>query len=218
MSEPRSTADLMATSREMFGRTPRRPTADRPTYEDLGLEPPMMTHEGRTSALWVQLIPERLVWAEVDHFDGEVAEDLAAWSRNPAGRNVVIFGPVGVGKSYAAVAAVRAAHHASLDVQFAPISEMLESLKPDRGMTWSDYAEVDRLIIDDIGSERLTEWGAEQLYLIINRRWLEARPTIVTSNLDPAALAELLGERMWSRLVGSDAVTLALTGEDRRRG
>ena len=62
-----------------------------------------------------------------------------------------------------------------------------------------------------------TEWTAERLYALINRRWLEVRPTVCTTNLDPDQLREAVGERVFSRLVGNGAVVLRLTGHDRRR-
>ena len=38
------------------------------------------------------------------------------------------------------------------------------------------------LIIDDIGSEQPTEWGMSKIFAIINSRYEEYMPTIVTTN------------------------------------
>ena len=76
------------------------------------------------------------------------------------------------------------------------------------------------LIIDDLGAERGNEWTGERLYLIVNRRWLDGLPTIVTTNLTLGATGELLaqiGERTYSRLAHG-AVAIKMTGKDLRRG
>lgn len=168
--------------------------------------------------LWRQQIPNRFQWAELEHFSGEVHRELASWSAQPAGRNLVLFGPVGAGKTHAAVAACRKAHFDGLSVEFWPLVELLDQLRPGGDPEMFDrLVDVDRLIIDDLGAERSTEWTDERLYAVINRRWLEELPTVATTNLTPAALEESLGARAFSRLVGSDAVALQLSGPDRRR-
>lgn len=72
------------------------------------------------------------------------------------------------------------------------------------------------LILDDLGAERMTGWVGERLYMIINHRYNEELPTLITSNLGPIELAEhmvardtqgniieeMQGERIVSRIVG----------------
>lgn len=170
---------------------------------------------------WASRIPSRFAWAQladvaVEH--PEVYDDVAEWSADPRGRNLVLLGPVGTGKSHTAVAACRAACQAGLSVQFLPVDEMLDLLRPGGPeSTLYDLAGFDRLIIDDLGAERQTEWTADRTFAVVNRRWLEERPTIVTSNLDPNGMQDTLGPRLYSRLVGNDAVVIRLSGADRRR-
>lgn len=167
---------------------------------------------------WHSVIPRRFHDADLTGFDPEVYDALVAWARRPAGRNLVLIGPVGTGKTHAAVAACRVAHWSGLGVRFLPVVELLDLLRPGGPENaLYDLADVDRLILDDVGSERPTEWTAERLYALLNRRWLEVAPTIVTTNLAPADLEESIGARLFSRLVGNDAVVLALYGNDRRR-
>jgi DNA replication protein DnaC len=141
----------------------------------------------------------------------------------------VLLGDVGTGKSHAAVAAVRPAFERGLEVRFLPVVELLDLLRPGgpEGVLY-DLADVDRLVLDDIGMERATDWTMERMYALVNRRWLEGRPTIATSNLpgsrrtapagyDGVTLDGALGERTFSRLVGSSSVVVKLTGPDRRR-
>ena len=63
------------------------------------------------------------------------------------------------------------------------------------------YSEVGWLCLDDLGVEKSTDWVLQTLYLIVNTRYENNRPTCVTCNLDPDALAERMGDdRLASRL------------------
>lgn len=71
------------------------------------------------------------------------------------------------------------------------------------------------LFLDDVGSEKMSEWVAETFYLIVNSRYNRMLPTIYTSNFGVADLAERIGDRTVSRIVGSSDV-VELKGPDRR--
>lgn len=172
----------------------------------------------RRRAVWQATIPSRLLWATTGDFDHEVQQVLLEWANDPAGRNLCLFGPVGVGKSHAAVAAVRHLHQRGLSVRFLPVVELLDMLRPGGPEgTFEQLADRDVLVLDDLGTERATDWTAERLYAVINRRWLEERPTVVTTNLPPDEFETAIGPRAFSRLVGNGAVSLRLGGADRRR-
>jgi DNA replication protein DnaC len=42
------------------------------------------------------------------------------------------------------------------------------------------------LVLDDLGNEYLSEWDADILYLILNRRYNHRKPTIITTNYVPS--------------------------------
>ena len=71
------------------------------------------------------------------------------------------------------------------------------------------------LIIDDIGSEKLTEWVRERIVSIIHTRVSNGLSTIYTSNLSPEELREEMGDRIASRILGCSSV-VEITGSDRR--
>lgn len=177
-------------------------------------------------AIWQRIIPARFQWATVEDFTDQVLSELTGWAREPAGRNLLLLGPVGVGKSHAAVAAARMQFDRGAEVRFLPVVELLDMLRPG-GPDGALYelADIELLVLDDLGSERPTDWTAERLYSLVNRRWLEERPTIATSNLsavcsDGQAISDLeaaLGPRVFSRLVGNGSVAIGLSGPDRRR-
>jgi DNA replication protein DnaC len=52
------------------------------------------------------------------------------------------------------------------------------------------YAAVPVLALDDVGKENLSRWTVDTLYTLINRRYENALPIILTSNFNPRQLAE----------------------------
>lgn len=218
MSDPRPVSELIEATRErlrsgVVSATDIGDDLDDEELEDIRQHGVERMREQR----WSVRMPSRFVHARIDQFDGQASADLTAWTKMAPRPNLVLFGAVGVGKSHAAAAAGYEDHQDGLEVLFLPIVELLDLLRPggpDGALQqlWS----VDRLILDDVGSERPTDWTAERLYALVNRRWLEERPTIATTNLEPAELKEAVGERTFSRLCGSDAHVVRLAGEDRR--
>ncbi|MCH5184031.1 MAG: ATP-binding protein [Oscillospiraceae bacterium] len=92
-------------------------------------------------------------------------------------------------------------------VKFAGTVELLERLK--RSYTGKDEGEKDLLeslkrapllILDDLGAEKVTEWSRERLFEIIDYRYNEELPLLVTTNLKPEVLRAQLGERICDRL------------------
>lgn len=56
----------------------------------------------------------------------------------------------------------------------------------------SVYKRVDLLIIDDLGKEQCSDWSMSTLYSILNDRYEDMKPTIVTTNYNADALANAL--------------------------
>lgn len=234
MPEPvRAGANLQAVVARLASQ-PRQPAPPEPEPWEV---PELRTEsDARLRGRWLQTIPSRFADAKLSDFTdwpAKLADDLAEWAAAPRGRNLVLWGSVGCGKTHAGVAACRPAvfdHH--LDVKFAPVVELLDELREQGGDAGREAMhaamDVDLLLLDDSGGERPTDWTAERLYAIVNRRWLEQRPVVATTNLPLTAkvvpegysgptLEEALGVRTFSRLVGSGAVVRRLVGPDRRR-
>lgn len=171
---------------------------------------------------WQRIAPHRFRHARVDQLDGATGQAVAQWRRQP-GRNLLLLGAVGVGKTHAALACARLAVEARMAVRFWPVVELLDALRPGRPNaddTLDRAARVPLLILDDLGGERPTDWTGERLYLLVNRRWLEQRPIIATSNLaaenGAGPLVDTIGLRTYDRLTDG-AVTLRMGGRSRRR-
>lgn len=117
--------------------------------------------------------------------------------------NLAILGPVGVGKTFEAAAIVRALLLDSrVPALLTGVSEMLDKLRPnaDGASDIGQFQCAPVLVLDDLGSEKQTEWTDEQLYRVADYRNVRNLPTIVTSNLSPEKLEETYGPRVCRRL------------------
>lgn len=56
------------------------------------------------------------------------------------------------------------------------------------------------LVLDDLGAEKAGEWTREVLYRLINARYENMLPTIITTNCSEKELEEKIGGRTWSRI------------------
>ena len=77
------------------------------------------------------------------------------------------------------------------------------------------YSGVEVLFIDDIGTEKTTDWAQQTLYTIIDRRYRENLQTVITSNLSLNELSDKTGDRITSRIAEMCKV-IELKGKDRR--
>lgn len=76
---------------------------------------------------------------------------------------------------------------------------------------------VPLLIIDDIAIRGITEAFESELYEIIDYRATEGKSTIYTSNLPLTEVAEIMGQRIASRIAGM-TIPLSFKGQDHRKG
>jgi DNA replication protein DnaC len=142
--------------------------------------------------------------------------------------NLILFGSVGVGKSGLAWAILRALIEAGADGKFVVWSEALRQVRASYSTSqpcqlMDTLAIASIVVIDDLGRERPTDHARQELSLLVERRYADLRPTIVTSNYSMAELGRRLGHddpttglRIVSRL-SEHAVQVRLTGADRRR-
>lgn len=174
-------------------------------------------------------IGRRHLSASLDNFVG--GESIIAVCRNCAKdtHDLVLSGPSGCGKTHLAVGIMRAmVQDGSLGYaggRFITASELLMEIRGtyngDKWVNESDLVEcfgnVDLLVLDDLGAEKATEWAIATLYLIIDRRYREMKPTIVTTNLSVDDIATYLSPRIASRLAGGKVIEIKMPDWRRRR-
>lgn len=147
------------------------------------------------------------------------------WSQNPTEWRL-LDGPAGVGKTHLAVAAAAEREFLGDVVFFATVSDLLDHLRaafaPDNPVMPDDLLEhiktVDLLVLDDFGAERSTPFAEDKLFQIINYRYEERLPTIITTSLDFGDIADSR-PRIASRLADRDVVIrLPMNAPDYRQG
>jgi DNA replication protein DnaC len=114
--------------------------------------------------------------------------DLAALRWLQAGESVILYGPVGVGKTHIAQALGHLAIRAGADVRFTKTSRALADLAGGHADgTWTrrlrELARPHVLVLDDFAMRELTPPQADDLYELINER--AGRSLVLTSNRSP---------------------------------
>lgn len=139
-------------------------------------------------------------------------------------RGIYLHGDVGTGKTHIAYTLADASQEKiRVRSEFWNVTELLREIRMDFERNVYDKTRTEEhlmgyqglLFLDDVGSEKITEWVAETFYLILNKRYNDILPTVITSNLPIAQLADRIGDRTVSRIVEMCDV-VELVGTDRR--
>ncbi len=117
--------------------------------------------------------------------------DLGALRWLAAGESVILYGPVGVGKTHLAQALGHNAIRRGVDVRFTKTSRCLADLAGGHAdRTWDkrlrEYTRPGVLILDDFAMRELTTQQADDLYELTSERAATSKPLIITSNRAPA--------------------------------
>ena len=117
--------------------------------------------------------------------------DLAALRWLAAGESVILYGPVGVGKTHIGQALGHLAIRQGADVKFLKTSRTLQILAGGHAdRTWprrlTELTRPDLLILDDFAMRELTAQQADDLYELVSERAQHGRSLIATSNRSPA--------------------------------
>ena len=139
-------------------------------------------------------------------------------------RGLYLAGGLGVGKTHLAVAVMAELVRTSTVRRpyFAFVPEFLEriraSFKDPQSSPVEEAKTADLLVLDDLAGHATSEWVQQQLAIIVNTRWGDGRPTVVTTNADPSEMDVTLGARTSSRLDGMMRARVLIDGSDQRRG
>jgi len=173
-------------------------------------------------------VPLRHSVCTIENFVGDTTESLK-WLELKNGENLLIQSErSGNGKTHLAVGVLKAFAQSSvypkrikpLFVQFFDMIQFIKKAFDDKNTEISEdeaigfFSNVDLLVIDDIGSEKISEYSASILYSILNNRYSSMLPTIVTTNENSATLTEKYGSRIVSRI--ASGVVQKIVGGDNR--
>lgn len=145
------------------------------------------------------------------------------------GKSLYICGEFGTGKTHLASAIARKLVWKRKRVRLLTGIDITMMLQATYGSSESEadvlkrLAKVPVLIIDDLGKEPPSDWVLSRLFAVINARYDEMLPTVITTNYEKSALVERMGkhgdhdtaEAMVSRICEMCEL-IKMDGKDRR--
>ena len=185
--------------------------------------------EGRIPRRYREVSFEREPLISIERANPHVVREVRQYVRTiaeqvDAGRGLWFTGDVGTGKTTLAMLISKAAMEADRTVAIYSLPRLLGQLRD----TYQDDAPyslgelidrlsaVDLLHVDDVGAEQTSPWVLEQLYTIVNTRYEDGQAIVLTTNLEPPALREQIGERTVSRIYEMCGDAKPMFGADRR--
>lgn len=141
-----------------------------------------------------------------------------------AGKGLLLAGPCGTGKTHLGCAILNCALENGHTASYWNVPEMFDALLPGRADICRRGDILDKaymaqiLLLDDLGAEKSSEWTQKQLTIIIDARYRDNKPTIITTNAAGAELLKSCGARVYSRLMDNRKNTVVtLTAADYRK-
>jgi len=179
-------------------------------------------------------IPKRFKDKPLNSFDAQYQK--GAWMiacryverfreiRQEKKNGLCFIGPSGTGKSHLAYGILSGLLAQAVPGICGTVPDILDMLRPRQAEQANSQERLhalkslDIVILDDLGAERETPWVTERLYVIINYRYNEILPTIITSNQELEDLEKLPG---WGRIVSrlfEMCHLIRMDGRDYRKG
>lgn len=138
------------------------------------------------------------------------------------GKGLLLFGPVGTGKTFFAACIANAlidSGYPCLVTNFARLTNTLTGMFEGKQEYLDSLNRYALLVIDDLASERNTEYMNEVVFNLIDARYRSGLPIIITTNLTAQELtnpADMSKQRVYSRLFEM-CFALEVKGKDRRK-
>jgi len=159
-------------------------------------------------------------------FDRRVFQELCSlrFLAGPIPRNIVILGPVGVGKTFLGNALGHLACRAGFQVRFYRADALLRKLRQSRldnsrDVLMTELTTIDLLIVDDFALEPMTREESRDVYQLFVERNARAA-TIVTSNRDTSEWLAVFDDTMLAQSAvdrfKNNAYDLVIDGESYR--
>lgn len=155
----------------------------------------------------------------------EITKYMNNWkAMKQNGYGFYLWGNVGAGKTHAAIVlANELMEREMVEVLFLNMPEAItrvkntfdSEIKSEDSKLFERMKEMELLVLDDVGVEKYSDWMADQMYQIIDHRWKNRKPMIITSNLSLEDLGKTYKPQIASRIMGS-CKPIRFTERDRR--
>ncbi|MCT8977579.1 ATP-binding protein [Clostridium sp. CX1] len=133
--------------------------------------------------------------------------------------NLLFYGNPGTGKSFLSNCIAKEILDRGFLVVYRTADSLIQDLRRVRFDNDTGLEDLlincDLLIIDDLGSEQITDFSKTELFNLLNRRLLKGNKMLVSTNCNLEEILKLYSERISSRLLGEFTLCKFL-GEDIR--
>jgi len=175
---------------------------DKPSIGDLGLE-----------------LPHKMTFDTFDYKRANLPQEqrqnleqafrhALSFAESPEGW-LIFLGTNGCGKTHLAAAIANYCFQRGLSVRFIFVPDFLDHLRstfsPESKVSYDEFFErvkkAPLLVLDDFGEHSSTSWAQEKLYQLINYRYMDRLPTVITIPGSQEGLEERIEIRVCSRMV-----------------
>ena len=144
-------------------------------------------------------------------------------SFTPSSKGVLMRGATGLGKTHLSLAIANEVIRKGYSVVYVSAPDILNRLEREHFSykydseedTFGSLIKCDLLILDDLGTEFISQFSVSAVYNIFNSRVLAGKPVIINTNLTIGELLNNYSQRFVSRVMGS-CDKLDFIGEDIR--
>jgi DNA replication protein DnaC len=133
----------------------------------------------------------------------ESAYNAATWFSRDLNGWLLLSGDYGCGKTHLAAAVANDVVRQGQPTLFLTVPDLLDWLRFSYDSTETSFEErfdeirnIKLLVLDDLGTQNATPWAQEKLFQIINHRYVNRLPTVVTTNVDLQSIDGRIGSRL----------------------
>jgi len=147
-----------------------------------------------------------------------VLHRLAEWPGDPW--CISLVGPAGTGKTWIAAAVMRRWIEQGRGARFVSAPDWMARCQASIqiGEAETEYASVagagGLLVLDDLAAQAVPEWQQSLAVRLVDRRWRDQLPTMITTNDTGTELRARYGQRLMDRL--ASGLVIRLRGPSRR--
>lgn len=153
--------------------------------------------------------------------DGD-SEKILNWIKNKQNM-LILLGNPGCGKTYIICAIANYMVDVSPEIRLFTEDSFLKKLHYAMSSNEDYHTELHRLceseflVYDDLGSTGPTDFRKEVIFELIDKRYGNMLPTIISSNLTKQDMQKLYHPRVISRIFAKENTVIEMSGEDLRK-